>query len=120
LYADIIERSALKAFSDKCAILTKVSEGYTMELTTVTDGDKSGYTTKVEQKVFPPDIKALQLLVDLYNGYSPGRVQVDLEETEQLIVQFVDDLDDDVIDIAIAENLFTDESPCEITNESFL
>jgi hypothetical protein len=101
LYAEVIERSTLKAFSDKCAVLTKVSEGYTQHVTTTTDNDKGGFTTKVEEKVFPPDIKALQLLVDLYNGYSPGRVQKDLDEVEQLVVQFVDDLDDEPYDIEV-------------------
>ena len=112
-FADVIERSTLKAFSDKCAILTKVSEGYSQYLTTTVDNNKD-FTTKVEEKVFPPDIKALQLLVDLYNGYSPGRVQVDRDETEQLIVQFVDDLDDGIIDIEI------EPAVVPVTNESFL
>ena len=92
-YQNVIERCTLKAFSDKCDILTKVSEGYRVSVTSTMDSDRGGFTTKEEEKFFPPDIKALQLLVDLHNGYSPGRMQADREETEKLIVQFVDDID---------------------------
>lgn len=106
LYADVIERCRLKAFSDKCALLTKVAEGYTQIVVTETDSDKMGFTEKREQKVFPPDIKALQLLVDLHNGHSPGRIQDETEETERLIVQFVDDIDEDeIIDIEVVEQM---------------
>lgn len=111
-YAEVIERASLKAFSDKCAILTKVAEGYTQTAKTETDSEKNGFSIKTEDKIFPPDIKALQLLVDLYNGYSPGRVQKDMDEIEQLVVQFVDDLGEDVIDIDV-------ETP-DVTKESFL
>lgn len=100
MYADLIRRSSLKAFSDNCMILTKVAEGYVKTLTTTTDSDRGGFTTKEEEKFFPPDIKALQLLVDLRNGYSPGRVQESRNEIEQLVINFVDDIVDGEIVIS--------------------
>lgn len=106
LYAELIERASLKAFSDNCMILTKVAEGYRKTLKTEIDSER-GFTTKMEERFFPPDIKALQLLVDLRNGYSPGRVQAERTDIEQLVIQFVDDLD--IVDGEIVEEVLSNE-----------
>jgi hypothetical protein len=118
-YAEVIERADLQAFNNLCAILTQVANGYVKELRTEIDDAKGGYTEKREQKYIPPDLKALQLLVDLRNGYSPGRQQITSDDMERLVIEFVDDLEPGVLEtIAINEVLEQAEKP--LSKEAFI